>query len=72
MNAIFRQEVGEGWLSVYMDNMAIHMARLPHKSEEQHIQRHQSYVHRILMKLEENDLYLKPEKCEFEKEGLNT
>ena len=72
MNAIFWQEVGEGWLSVYMDNMAIHMARLPHNSEEQHIQRHQSYVHRILMKLEENDLYLKPEKCEFEKEGLNT
>ena len=40
MNAIFHQEVGEGWLSVYMDNMAIHTARLPHESEEQHIKQH--------------------------------
>ena len=38
MNTIFQQEVGEGWLSVYMDDMAIHMARLPHKTEEQHTQ----------------------------------
>ena len=37
MNAIFHQEVGEGWLSVYMDNMAIHTSRLPHETEEQHI-----------------------------------
>ena len=40
MNAIFCQEVGEGWLSVYMDDMVIHMARLPHESEEQHVQWH--------------------------------
>ena len=70
MNAIFQQEVGEGWLSVYMDDMAIHTTRLPHESEEQHILWHQNYVHRILTKLEENDLYLKPEKCEFKKEEI--
>ena len=70
MNAIFHQEVGEGWLSVYMDDMAIHMARLPHETEEQHVQRHRTYVHRVLTKLEENDLYLKPKKCEFEKEEI--
>ena len=70
MNAIFHQEVGEGWLLVYMDDMAIHTARLPHESEEQHIQRHWTYVHRVLMKLEENDLYLKPEKCKFEQEEI--
>ena len=29
-----------------------------------------TYVHRVLTKLEENDLYLKPEKCEFEKEEI--
>ena len=45
MNAIFRNEVGEGWLSVYMDDMAIHMAKLPHETEEQHTQRHHAYVH---------------------------
>ena len=70
MNAIFWQEVGEGWLSVYMDDMAIHMAKLPHETEEQHTQRHCTYVHRVLTKLEENDLYLKPKKCEFEKEEI--
>ena len=70
MNAIFCQEVGEGWLSIYMDDMAIHMARLPHETKEQHVQRHHTYIHRVLTKLEENDLYLKPEKCEFEKEEI--
>ena len=70
MNAIFWREVGEGWLSVYMDDMAIHTARLPHETEEQHIQRHHTYIHRVLTKLEENDLYLKPEKCKFEKEEI--
>ena len=40
MNAIFWQEVGKGWLSVYMDDMAIHIAKLPHKSKEQHLQQH--------------------------------
>ena len=53
-----------------MDDMAIHTARLPHKSEEQHIQQHRTYVHRVLMKLEENDLYLKLEKCKFEQEEI--
>jgi hypothetical protein len=36
MNTIFRQEVGEGWLSVYMDDIAIHTAKRPHETEEQH------------------------------------
>ena len=70
MNTIFQQEVGEGWLSVYMDDMAIHTTRLPHESEEQHVLWHWNYVHRVLMKLKENNLYLKPEKCEFEKEEI--
>ena len=70
MNAIFRNEVGEGWLLVYMDDMAIHTAKLLHETEEQHTQWHCTYVHRVLTKLEENDLYLKPEKCEFEKEEI--
>ena len=70
MNAIFHQEVGEGWLLVYMDDMAIHTARLSHETEEQHVQRHHTYIHRVLTKLKENDLYLKPKKCEFEKEEI--
>ena len=53
-----------------MDNLAIHTTRLSHKPEEQHLQRHQNYIHRILAKLEANNLYLKLEKCEFEKEEI--
>ena len=34
MNTIFQKEVGEGWLSVYMDDITIHMARHPHETEE--------------------------------------
>ena len=70
MNAIFHQEVGEGWLLIYMDDMAIHIAKLPHETQEQHIQWHQTYVHRILIKFEENNLYLKLEKCKFEKKEI--
>jgi hypothetical protein len=36
INTIFRAKVGEGWLLVYMDNLAIHMARFSHETEEQH------------------------------------
>ena len=67
MNTIFQKEVGEGWLLVYMDNIAIHMAKHPHKTEEQHTAHHREYVQQMLDKLEEHDLYLKPEKCQFEK-----
>ena len=53
-----------------MDNMAIHTSRLPHETEEQHIQQHCTYIHRVLTKLEENDLYLKLEKCMFKEEEI--
>jgi hypothetical protein len=66
MNTIFRKEIGQGWLSVYMDDMAIHTHPLLNETPEQHVQRHRGYVHRVLEILEENDLYLKPEKCQFE------
>ena len=33
MNTIFQKEVGEGWLSVYMDDIAIHTAKHPHETE---------------------------------------
>ena len=53
-----------------MDNLIIHTAKFPHESEEQHLQRHQSYIYQILIKLKANNLYLKPEKCEFKKEEI--
>ena len=36
MNEIFRMEVAQGWLSVYMDNIAIHMKPLNGESEQQY------------------------------------
>jgi hypothetical protein len=67
MNMIFRKEVSQGWLSVYMDDIAIHTKKQLNETEEQHQQRHRKYTHHVLDKLEEHDLYLKPEKCVFAK-----
>jgi hypothetical protein len=39
--------------------------------EEEHKARHQRYVHIVLDRLEEHNLYLKPEKCEFEQTKVN-
>jgi hypothetical protein len=60
MNTIFRTEVAQGWLSVYMDDLAIHTKPKPGETEQQHLDRHRRHTHHILDKLEENDLYLKP------------
>jgi Reverse transcriptase (RNA-dependent DNA polymerase) len=70
MNTIFRTEVAQGWLSVYMDDLAIHTKPKIGETEQQHLDRHRQHTHHILDKLEENDLYLKPEKCKFEKEEI--
>jgi RNase H-like domain found in reverse transcriptase/Reverse transcriptase (RNA-dependent DNA polymerase) len=70
MNTVFQTEVAQGWLSVYMDDIAIHTKPKPEETEEQHKKRHRQHTHHILEKLEKNDLYLKPSKCEFEKEEI--
>src|SRR5882757_1041049 len=57
MNTIFEDEIREGWLTVYMDDMLIATPDDPIL--------HRECVHRILDKLEKHDLYLKPEKCMF-------
>jgi RNase H-like domain found in reverse transcriptase/Reverse transcriptase (RNA-dependent DNA polymerase)/Integrase zinc binding domain/Chromo (CHRromatin Organisation MOdifier) domain len=62
MNEIFAEELREGWLSIYMDDILVHT---PHE-----LDKHRECVHRILTKLEEHDLYLKPEKCLFEQEQV--
>ena len=53
-----------------MDNIAIHTARHPHETKEQHTTHHREYVHHMLDKLEEHNLYLKPEKCQFKKDEI--
>jgi hypothetical protein len=70
MNTIFRKEVAQGWLSVYMDDIAIHSKPNKEETDAQHKARHADYTHLVLDKLEANDLYLKPEKCEFDREEI--
>jgi len=57
MNTIFEDEIREGWLLVYMDDMLIATPDDPIF--------HKKCIHRILDKLEKHNLYLKPEKCTF-------
>jgi hypothetical protein len=45
MNEIFRMEVAQGWLSVYMDDIAIHMKPLNREMEQQHEQWHKQLIH---------------------------
>ena len=62
MNALFREELRQDWLSIYMDNILIHTrSDLPY---------HRTRVHQILDKLHKHDLFLKPEKCVFEQKEV--
>ena len=62
MNHIFREEIYEGWLIIYMDDMLI--------ATKDNMEFHRKCVLRVLRKLQEHDLYLKPQKCEFHKEKI--
>lgn len=57
MNMIFADLIAEGKVAVYMDNILIYSA-----DEVMH----REMIHEVLRRLEEYDLYLKPEKCEFD------
>jgi hypothetical protein len=70
MNSIFTDDIVEKWLTVYMDNMAIHTKCQPEEMEEQHIQHHRSYIKRILTKLLKHNLFLKLEKCSFKQPSI--
>jgi len=57
MDNIFQEEVAQGWLRIYMDDMII-------ATKDDKVL-HKLQVNHILDKLEKFDLFLKPEKCRF-------
>lgn len=58
MNTIFADLIAEGKVAVYMDDILIY-------SSNKEI--HTDTTHKVLRCLEEYDLFLKPEKCEFDR-----
>ena len=62
MNAIFTEEIAEGWLIIYMDNILVAT-----KDDQEF---HDKCIHWMLDKLKQHDLYLKPEKCIFDQKRI--
>jgi hypothetical protein len=58
MNDIFTDMISEGVVVVYLDDILIFTKDL---------EEHHRVTHRVLGRLAEHQLYLRPEKCEFEK-----
>ena len=61
MNDVSREEIAEGWVVIYMDDILVFS-----KNEKDH----KKHIGRILQKLREHKLSLKPEKCWFSKKEI--
>ena len=57
MDTIFREEIASGNVVIYMDDILI--------TTKGSLDQHCHQVAQILQKLHNNDLYLRPEKCQF-------
>ena len=62
MNTILQPVILEGHVQVYIDDILIYT-----QTKEEH----RVLVRRVLQILKENHLFLKPEKCEFEKDHVD-
>ena len=61
MNSVFTDLIAKGDVAVYMDDILIYTPEL---------KEHRKVVHEVLKRLEHYNLYLKPEKCNFEKDSI--
>ena len=61
MNEIFRDLIDDGKVVVYMDDILVFTNTLDE---------HQQIVRQVLQRLQDHDLFLKPEKCEFERDSI--
>ena len=59
MNPVFADLIAREEVAIYMDDILIY---------SKHLKEHCQVVREVLKRLEHYDLYLKPEKCEFEKD----
>ena len=62
MNAIFADLIAEGKVAVYLNDILIWSNDLAS---------HRKIVHEVLQRLADHDLYLRPEKCKFEKQEVD-
>jgi RNase H-like domain found in reverse transcriptase/Reverse transcriptase (RNA-dependent DNA polymerase) len=62
MDTIFRENVASGDVIIYMDNILI--------ATTGNLTQHRDKVAQILKKLQDNNLFLKPEKCQFHKQEV--
>ena len=61
MNTIFVDLVAAGQVAIYLDDILIYSPTL---------EEHRRTIHEVLQHLRAHDLYLRPEKCEFEQEEV--
>ena len=62
MDATFREEIASGNVIIYMDDILI--------ATKENLRQHQALITHILKKLQDNYLFLKPEKCHFHKKSV--
>ena len=71
MNTLFHNQIASGELTIYMDNMAMHMSPREGETHKEHLEHHQRIVNEVLTILEQNDLYLNINKCKFKQTHID-